>query len=142
MTSFAEFAVGHGLVRVPAPEGVECWTGTVGVDGRTIVSLVAQPPASTADFDLTFVDGVLNELPPRLSSAAEAVIVALGDVQGADTPAEWAPEVTFFPGQEWTVRFADVPREDLQELGVLVFLHGRSVTSVSDLSDVEETDEP
>lgn len=138
MASFAKLTAARGFVSVVAPQGVECWTGVVDVAEGIAVSIVVETPATTAELDVTFIATVLNALPMYLSRAAAAVSEALGNMQGYNSPADWGPEVTFFAGREWTVRFADIPEPGLEELGVMVFFNGYGVTAVSDLSAAEE----
>ncbi|WP_437765262.1 hypothetical protein WMF27_30890 [Sorangium sp. So ce281] len=50
----------------------------------------------------------------------------------------WGPELTFFSGKEWTVRFALAP--GASELGTLVTFDGVHVTGADDLADAELVD--
>jgi hypothetical protein len=137
VTSFEQFCAARGLVSVAAPQGVECWSGAVGdVEGMS-VSVVVEAAAVTAEIDVAFINGVLGTLPLHVGRAAAAVLDALGGVQGGENPAIWGPEATFFAGQEWAIRFANISRPDLKELGAMVFFDRYEVSAISDLSDAE-----
>ncbi|WP_437721036.1 hypothetical protein [Sorangium sp. So ce861] len=122
----------EALEEVDAPAGSRCYTGRLRRLPGVAVSLVED--GASASFDVDFIDAVCADLEPHLSAAAIAVRNA-GD---ADDWVGWGPELTFFGGREWTVRFALAP--DASELGMLVTFDGVHVTGVDDLADADFVD--
>ncbi len=145
MTSLPRLAAVPDLAPVETVEGVLCWSGELAADDRVVVSLVVEEPATADQLDLAFAAAVLDDLPELLvlaaSAAAQVLDTELPDSDAPDDdPLAWDPEVTFFPGSEWAVRFADLPLPGAGELGVMVFFDGRAVQSVDDLRDVEQVE--
>ncbi|GAA1653356.1 hypothetical protein [Actinoplanes couchii] len=116
-----------GLVLMPeAPAGVVCWTGALRNRPGTPVSVIVDGRTG-GDLDPAFIDGVCAD--PGILLAAAATAAGLDP----DLMARWDPELTFRPGRNWEVRFAEAPGPT--ELGLLVVFEGVTPTEVDDMSD-------
>lgn len=111
------------------PDGVSCWSAD---EAGFAVNVVVEEPATTDDLDLAFIASVVADREELLAVAAGAAADFL------DSPREGfrAPELTFYPGREWLVRFAECAAPGLTELGVAVLFDDRAVVEVDDLADV------
>ncbi|WP_437851615.1 hypothetical protein [Sorangium sp. So ce363] len=122
----------EALEEVDVPAGSRCYTGRLRRLPDIAVSLIED--GAWGSFDVDFIDAVCADVEPHLRAAA----VSVGDAGGAADWVGWGPELTFFSGREWTVRFALAPGAG--ELGTLVTFDGVHVTGADDLADAELVD--
>lgn len=114
-----------------APEGIRSVTGHLASSPATAVTLLETEEGP--EFDADFIVGVLTDPSASIGEAAENL--------GPGLAARWEslePELTFFGGEDWCVRFAEWPKGS--ELGTLVTLEGLAVTSIDDLADADFED--
>ncbi|KYF49650.1 hypothetical protein BE08_15250 [Sorangium cellulosum] len=122
----------EALDEVDAPAGSRCYTGRLRRLPDIAVSLVEE--GAQGSFDVDFIDAACTDVEPHLRAAAAFV----GGAGRAADWVGWGPELTFFSGREWTVRFAVAPGAG--ELGALVTFDGVHVTGVDDLADADFVD--
>ncbi|MGK3992747.1 hypothetical protein [Sorangium sp. So ce1024] len=122
----------EALKEVDAPAGIRCYTGRLRRLPDITVSLVED--GARGSFDVDFIEAVCADVEPHLRAAAALV----GGAGGAADWVGWGPELTFFSGREWTVRFALAPGAG--ELGTLVTFDGEHVTGADDLADADFVD--
>ena len=127
------------LVEMPAedvPEDLRCWN----LPDHPVAVLV-QRPATTDDLDLDFIAAVVRDRDRYVADAHRAADEALRDRPGYAPDKVDGPELSFNPGRDWAIRFAEVDVPGLDELGVLVAFRGTEVVEVDDLADHEWDDD-
>lgn len=133
-------------VPIEAPGDLGCWQLDRGdPDTEPPVYLVVPPGESLADIDAPATAAVLAELPGRLADARRAVAAAVAadpvgfGAERPDTDAEAdLPELVFYPGRQWMIRFAVTALPGCGELGVAVEFTGDEVTAVVNLAGSQE----
>lgn len=116
-----------GFAPDAAPEGFTSETGRLAAPAGVPVTLIDD--GSGDALDPAEIAASLAAAEARLRAGAEA-IAGRG---AADDWAGWAPEFAFFPGGEWSIRFAEVPNAG--PYGVLVAFLGAEITAVQDLAE-------
>lgn len=145
-----------GLVLDPGPEPMEFayWQADIPSNvGEITMTVVVESPDTADDLDLAFIGSIAADVDTRLAQAALAVqsqlttsgIFGLLDTQRhellAGPPDELPlahPELTFWVGDSWMIRFASVEFPACGELGIGVDFTGEIVTGVENLDDAEE----
>lgn len=148
LLSLADRLVDSGVVsgfavEEDAPEGYFLLSGILTAHPEVLVSLVddgedadedAGEDAALAPLDADWLAARLLAAPEHLAVAAEVVSEPGDDLDWAS----WGPELAFFGGEDWSIRFAAAPMGG--ELGVLVTLTGTEITGAQTL-DEDEGDE-
>ena len=127
------------FVPVAAPPGVWCWSAEAA--GLPPVSVVVQEPATVAEFDADSAAARLAEVSTLVTRADDAVrraVIADPARFGLDAESDPGcdePEIVFFTGSEWLMRFAVTALPACVELGVAVHFDGVEVVEVDDLTE-------
>lgn len=151
LLALADHLVDSGVVsgfsvEEDAPEGYFLLSGILSAHPEVLVSLVddgeeadaendGAEGAESAPLDADWLAARLRAAPEHLAAAAEVISQPGDDLAWA----EWGPELAFFGGEDWSIRFAEAPMGG--ELGVLVTMTGVEITGAQTLDEDDEGDE-
>jgi hypothetical protein len=109
------------LEAADGPEGIVLWRFVA----DELLSILLEPEQTLADVDLLLVADILFDVDRYVAAGHAFARAGLG----ADVPFD-APELTFYPGDEWVLRLADSGENSD---GIIVVFEGHEPARLEDL---------